>query len=537
MSNFFNDKPKEEVKEPLFEIKPENESKPNLFAEIVSKDEEITPPAEVVAPSKPKIKMVEKLSGVQYNPVNILDLNNITQTYDDGKVTIFQDLNLNIKDIVDKGQFITILGQSGCGKSTILRYIAGLQEPTEGKIMLRGKELTENDRIPMVFQNYSSFPWYSVLDNVALPLIIKGVSKKESRERAMEMIKIVGLEGHEKKYAKYPNLSGGQLQRVAIARNLVANSEILLMDEPFGALDTVTRKSMQVFLRKIFQDNNKIDPTVILVTHDIREAVFVSTDIYIMDANPANVRCHIEVDLPDVRDIHIKRDPKFLEYVNYVEDFMDKLELENEAKKQEKKNEVQPTKKGMFSFLFKKQLKNKRMKKVLAVLSVLVLGFFLTSCDPVREQSGDLREKGVVVNLIYTPSKHEMHLGKTMMSMMSDYNNPLGGVDVNGDRGIVVGNINGETVQISESTVPEKYGVVFQCEHGRTFCIQGDNNEGDVSKYKILYDKLNGHVNDSVYITYQEIYDVTYEKNDDGKKVETKRVLVDLDFIDAQLMN
>ena len=174
------------------------------------------------------------------------------------------------------------------------------------------------------------------------------------------------------------------------------------------------------------------------------------------------------------------------------------------------------------------------MKKLVLVLSVFVLGFFLTSCGPVREQSGDLREKGVVVNLIYTPSKHEMHLGKTMMN---DYNNPLGGVDMQGNKGIVVGNINGETVQISSSTIPEKYGVVFQCEHGRTFCIQGDNNEGDVSKYKILYDKLNGHVNDSVYITYQEVYEVTYEKNDAGKKVETKRVLVDLDFIDAQLMN
>ena len=221
--------------------------------------------------------------------------------------------------------------------------------------MLRGKELTENDRIPMVFQNYSSFPWYSVLDNVALPLVIKGVSKKEARERAMEMIKVVGLDGHEDKYAKYPNLSGGQLQRVAIARNLVANSEILLMDEPFGALDIVTRKAMQVFLRKIFQDNNNIDPTVILVTHDIREAIFLSTDIFILDANPANVRCHIEIDLPNVRDIHLKREPKFLEYVNYVEDYMEKLEDENETRKQEKKNGVvQPRKKSIFNFLFKK---------------------------------------------------------------------------------------------------------------------------------------------------------------------------------------
>lgn len=303
---------------------------------------------EEVAPApvvRVKPALIEKLSGVQYNPVNIMDISHITQTYDNGKVTVFDDFTLEIKDIVDKGQFVTLLGQSGCGKSTILRYIAGLQQPTNGKILLHGKELTEEDRIPMVFQNYSSFPWLSVVDNVAMPLVLKKVSKAEAREKAMEMIKIVGLEGHEDKFAKYPNLSGGQLQRVAIARNLVANSTILLMDEPFGALDIVTRRAMQEFLRKIFQDNNSIDPTVILVTHDIREAIFLSTDIYILDANPANVRCHIEVDLPNVRDIHIKREPKFLEYVNYVEDFMEKLEAETEERKRLNGNGNKPIKK------------------------------------------------------------------------------------------------------------------------------------------------------------------------------------------------
>ncbi len=289
---------------------------------------------------KVKPQTIEKLSGVQYNPVNIMDVSHITQTYNNGKVTIFDDFTLEIKDIIDRGQFVTILGQSGCGKSTILRYIAGLQQPTSGKVLLHGKELTENDRIPMVFQNYSSFPWLTVIENVAMPLTLKHVSKKDAHEKAMEMIKIVGLEGHEDKFAKYPNLSGGQLQRVAIARNLVANSTILLMDEPFGALDIVTRRAMQEFMRKIFQDNNHIDPTVILVTHDIREAIFLSTDIFIIDANPANVRCHIEVDLPNVRDIHIKREPKFLEYVNYVEDFMEKLESENPTKNLPKKVEV-----------------------------------------------------------------------------------------------------------------------------------------------------------------------------------------------------
>jgi len=331
MNNFFNDTVKKE--EVIVDI-PTMDIKSNPFVEIKTDE----PVGELII-NKPK-QVIEKLNGVEYNSINILDLNNINQTYNDGKIVIFDNFNLQIKDIVNKGQFVTILGQSGGGKTTILRYIAGLQTPTSGEILLNGKTLTEKDHIPMVFQQYSSFPWYSVLENVALPLILNKTPKKEAHEKAMEMIKIVGLEGHENKYAKYPILSGGQLQRVAIARNLIANSTILLMDEPFGALDIVTRRSMQVFLRKIFQDNNKIDPTVVLVTHDIREAIFLSTDIFILDANPANVRCHIEVDLPDVRDIHLKRDPKFLEYVNFVEDFLEKLENETKSPKLEIKKKL-----------------------------------------------------------------------------------------------------------------------------------------------------------------------------------------------------
>jgi len=303
----------------------------------------------------PNLVKVENLQQ-DYEKVNIIDLVNITQEYDvilptvpgktdsvgnnnmfiktppskpiKGKNIVFKDFNLSIKDVKKRGQFFALLGKSGCGKSTILRYICGLQKPTAGDIYLYGKKLKKNNHIPMVFQQYSSFPWKSVLDNVALPLLLQGVHKKEARERAMEMIKIVGLDGHQSKWAKYPILSGGQLQRVAIARNLVANPTILLMDEPFGALDTVTRRSMQLFLRQIFQDNNGLDPTVVLVTHEIHEAVFLSTDILIMDANPATVRCHIEIDLPSERPLSLKRDPRFLEHVNYIDDFMDKLDKE-----------------------------------------------------------------------------------------------------------------------------------------------------------------------------------------------------------------
>ncbi|HPT22506.1 MAG TPA: ABC transporter ATP-binding protein [Bacteroidales bacterium] len=262
---------------------------------------------------------------------DVINLVNINQVYTEHTPpnVVFNDFNLDIKDIKDRGQFITIMGKSGCGKSTLLRYISGLQIPTSGDIYIYGKKRTDKDRIPMVFQQYTSFEWKTVLENVALPLILKGISKEEANDRAMEMIKIVGLDGHEKKWAKYPILSGGQLQRVAIARNLVVNPQILLMDEPFGALDTITRKQIQVFLRSIFE-NAKIDPTVVFVTHSESEAVFLSTDIFILDSGPASLRHHFEIDLPENRTDSLRYTTEFNEYVNKLGSLLE--DLKNERK-------------------------------------------------------------------------------------------------------------------------------------------------------------------------------------------------------------
>ena len=260
---------------------------------------------------------------------DVVNLVNINQIYTDHTPpnVVFKDFNLDIKDIKTQGQFITIMGKSGCGKSTLLRYISGLQGPTSGDIYIYGKRRTDKDRIPMVFQQYTSFEWKTVLQNVALPLILKGVPKNEANEKAMDMIEIVGLAGHEKKWAKYPILSGGQLQRVAIARNLVVNPQILLMDEPFGALDTVTRKQIQVFLRSIFE-NAKIDPTVIFVTHSESEAVFLSTDIYILDSGPATIRHQMKIDLPQKRDDSVRYSAMFTDYVNKLGSLLEDLKKE-----------------------------------------------------------------------------------------------------------------------------------------------------------------------------------------------------------------
>jgi NitT/TauT family transport system ATP-binding protein len=248
--------------------------------------------------------------------VDVVELRNVSQTYDNGKTFVIKDLNLLIEDKPDQGQFVVMLGESGCGKSTLLRYIAGLQQPSSGEIYINEK-LRTNEAISMVFQQYSSLPWRTVLQNVTLPLELKGMHRNEARDKAMEMIKTVGLAGHEKKYAQYPVLSGGQLQRVAIARSLISNPDIILMDEPFGALDTNTRFRMQLMLAELW-DNLKC--TVIFVTHDIQEAVFLGDDIYILSTSPAKIVNYIPVDLPFHRDRTTKRSKRFTELVQAVED-------------------------------------------------------------------------------------------------------------------------------------------------------------------------------------------------------------------------
>lgn len=252
---------------------------------------------------------------------DIIELKNIKQVYKDGdkENVVLEDLNLLIEDHPEKGEFIVVLGASGCGKTHILRYISGLQNPTEGEVLIHGRPRKPDDRVGMVFQKYSSLEHMSVLDNVALGLRYQGISKKERNEKAMEMIKKVGLDGHEHKYAKYPLLSGGQLQRVAIARSLAYETKILLMDEPFGALDVETRAQMQDLLAAIW---GSIHPTVVMVTHDIDEAVYLGDDIYVMGRNPGNIRKKFRSPLPFDRNRSMKRSPEFIRTAQEIEDYI-----------------------------------------------------------------------------------------------------------------------------------------------------------------------------------------------------------------------
>lgn len=197
--------------------------------------------------------------------------------------------------------------------------MSGLQTPTSGEILIGGRPRISTDYVGMVFQAYSSLEHYTVLQNVALGLEYRGIPKKQREAKAMEVIEKVGLKGHEDKFAKSPTLSGGQLQRVAIARSLAYDSRILLMDEPFGALDIETRGKMQDLLADIW---TSIEPTIIMVTHAIDEAVYLGDKIYVMGGSPSNIIKEFTSPLPLVRNRSMKREPSFINMVQEIEDFM-----------------------------------------------------------------------------------------------------------------------------------------------------------------------------------------------------------------------
>lgn len=262
---------------------------------------------------------------------DIVELKNVSQHY--GENVIFNNINLLVEKGVDRGIVKVILGPSGCGKSTLLRYIAGLQSPTNGDILIKGRPQTSKDVVGMVFQKYSSFPWKKVKGNISYGESLKTGflekvknffmdKKSPNDDKLMDIIKTVGLSGHEDKFAQYPILSGGQLQRVAIARSLFSTPEILLMDEPFGALDISTRLQMQKLLLKIYTE---MKTTIIMVTHDISEAIYLADEIYIMSNAPAYFKHYINVKELIPRNEKLERDkrsPEFINLTQKIEDLM-----------------------------------------------------------------------------------------------------------------------------------------------------------------------------------------------------------------------
>ena len=256
----------------------------------------------------------------------VIEFRNVTKTYGDG-YTAIENISFHVDDLPGKGEFITLLGPSGCGKSTILRLIAGLapQHPaTTGDVLISGAPVVGPgpDR-GMVFQDYIAFDNRSVLDNVAFGLECQGVASDERYERARKVIAQVGLDPDRDAH-KYPHqLSGGMRQRVAIAGTLILRPKIILMDEPFGALDPSTRYRMQDLIVNLWRD---LEATIFFVTHSVEEAVYLGDRTMIFSPGPGRLLQQLEVPPPDRPAKAMQREPEFLEVVYAIKDMVEKLD-------------------------------------------------------------------------------------------------------------------------------------------------------------------------------------------------------------------
>jgi NitT/TauT family transport system ATP-binding protein len=258
------------------------------------------------------------------NSANVVEFRHVTKRF--GNVVVIRDVNFCVPNIPEKGEFICILGPSGCGKSTVLRLIAGLRPhhpPSEGSVLVAGQPVGApgSDR-SMVFQDYTSFDNRTVEDNVAFGLECRGVPLLERRERAHTWIAKVGLDV-KRDATKYPSeLSGGMRQRVAIARTLILSPRIILMDEPFGALDPTTRLHMQELLVDLWKE---AQATVFFVTHSIEEAIYLGDRVYVFSAAPGTIIRQMKVPPPTLPPKDMLREPAFVERVSEIRDVMDTL--------------------------------------------------------------------------------------------------------------------------------------------------------------------------------------------------------------------
>jgi NitT/TauT family transport system ATP-binding protein len=245
----------------------------------------------------------------------VIVLNNVSKIYNqdkDSRVAALTGISLDVQP----GEFVSLLGPSGCGKSTLLRLIGDLISPSGGAVLVNDKPAPQARRdrdYGMVFQQATLYDWRTVSRNVQLPLEVMNYAREEREARAREMLRLVQLEGFEKHYPW--QLSGGMQQRVAIARALAFEPSILLMDEPFGALDEMTRERMQMEVLRIWRETNT---TVVFVTHSIPEAVFLSTRVVVMSARPGRITGIIDIDLPQPRNVETREHPRFFEKITEV---------------------------------------------------------------------------------------------------------------------------------------------------------------------------------------------------------------------------
>ncbi len=272
-------------------------------------------------PSEPTAKVVDlpkgRGKGAASRPVasdTIIDIQNLSLTFQTADAPVFALSNIDLQ--VRAGEFVSLIGPSGCGKTTLMRIVADLEQPTEGSVAVNGvspREARLKRAYGYIFQSSALYPWRNVLRNVELPHEIMGVSKEEREAKARRYLELVGLKGFEKKFPW--QLSGGMQQRVSIARALSFDPQLLLMDEPFGALDEITRDRMNEELLQIWEKTRK---TVIFVTHSIDEAVLLSTKIVVMSARPGRIIDVIDSTLPAKRTLDTRETPAALELAHRV---------------------------------------------------------------------------------------------------------------------------------------------------------------------------------------------------------------------------
>lgn len=241
-----------------------------------------------------------------------------------GDTTALSDVNVAIR----RSEFVSVLGPSGCGKSTLLRCLAGLDSLTSGELLIGGRPVHgPPDQLGVVFQRDVLFDWQTVIDNVLLPVEIAHLGTAEWRPKAMALLELLGLKGFEQRSPW--ELSGGMRQRVSICRALLMNPNLLLMDEPFGALDAMTRDELNLELQRVWMDDAK---TVFFVTHSIAEAVFLGDRVIVMSPSPGRIADIIEVDLPRPRDLSLRETPEFGRYTRRIRELFQSMGVMRSAR-------------------------------------------------------------------------------------------------------------------------------------------------------------------------------------------------------------
>ena len=255
----------------------------------------------------------------------VVSLRNVTKSFGAGGVTALQSIDLDVQP----GEFISLIGPSGCGKSTLLRIVGNLVEPTSGEVVVNGKSARQARRdrdYGIVFQDAVLYDWRTVAKNIALPLELAGWDGARRKARVQEMLELVELHGFGEHHPW--QLSGGMQQRVSIARALSFSPALLLMDEPFGALDEMTRERLNAELLRIWERSGS---TVVFVTHSISEATFLSTRVVVMSPRPGRIAAVVDIDLPQPRNADTREEPRFFELVTEVRDRLREGGLDEES--------------------------------------------------------------------------------------------------------------------------------------------------------------------------------------------------------------